>query len=101
MGTREWHEWHLPGARSKGQEKSGKRARPANDDGEAHTITITKVEVWALRGPKNERPHWTSHFPVPAGNEVLLLVHTSDPTIDPGVGLCTSYTDLAPLLKPW
>ena len=36
-----------------------------------------------------------------AGNEILVRLHTSDPDLEPGIGLCTSYTDLAPLLKPW
>ena len=64
-------------------------------------LRITAVEVWALRGPQIERPHWTAFFPVPTGNELLVRLHTNDPTLEPGIGLATSYTDLAPLLKPF
>ena len=31
---------------------------------------IQHLEAYALRGPLVARPHWTAHFPVPAGNEV-------------------------------
>eukprot|EP00446_Apocalathium_sp_SHHI-4_P014925 CAMPEP_0177217872 /NCGR_PEP_ID=MMETSP0367-20130122/35515_1 /TAXON_ID=447022 ORGANISM="Scrippsiella hangoei-like, Strain SHHI-4" /NCGR_SAMPLE_ID=MMETSP0367 /ASSEMBLY_ACC=CAM_ASM_000362 /LENGTH=377 /DNA_ID=CAMNT_0018667469 /DNA_START=11 /DNA_END=1144 /DNA_ORIENTATION=- len=62
-------------------------------------MRITKLEVWALRGPKIARPHWTAHFVVPAGNELLLKMHTSEGIT--GFGLATSYTPLDPLLKPW
>jgi len=55
--------------------------------------------VFALRGPKIARPHWTSHFPVPTGNEVLVKLHT-DTGVE-GFGLATSYTPIEPLLKPW
>lgn len=62
-------------------------------------MRITKLEVLALRGPKIARPHWTSHFVVPAGNELLVKMHTSEGIT--GFGLATSYTSLDPLIKPW
>mmetsp|Transcript_20855 Transcript_20855/g.47038 ORF Transcript_20855/g.47038 Transcript_20855/m.47038 type:complete len:191 (+) Transcript_20855:90-662(+) len=64
-------------------------------------LKITAVEVYALRGPEVARPHWTAYFPVPTGNELLVKLHTSDPSLEPGIGLATSYTDIAPLLKPF
>lgn len=60
---------------------------------------ITRLEVYALRGPKVLRPHWTSHFVVPTGNEILVKMHTSAGI--QGFGLATSYTPLDPLIKPW
>jgi len=62
-------------------------------------MRITKLEVLALRGPKIARPHWTALFPVPAGNELLVKMHTSEGIS--GFGLATSYTPLDPLIKPW
>jgi len=62
-------------------------------------MRITKLEVLALRGPKVARPHWTALFPVPAGNELLVKMHTSEGIT--GFGLATSYTPLDPLIKPW
>ena len=38
---------------------------------------ISRLEVFALRGPKIARPHWTAHFHVPAGNELLVKLHTT------------------------
>jgi len=60
---------------------------------------ISRLEVFALRGPKVLRPHWTSHFVVPAGNELLVRLHTHDGI--EGIGLATSYTSLDPLIRPW
>mmetsp|Transcript_93802 Transcript_93802/g.201401 ORF Transcript_93802/g.201401 Transcript_93802/m.201401 type:complete len:378 (-) Transcript_93802:25-1158(-) len=62
-------------------------------------MRITKLEAFALRGPKIARPHWTSHFTVPAGNELLIKLHTSEGIS--GFGLATSYTPLEPIIKPW
>mmetsp|Transcript_6917 Transcript_6917/g.15762 ORF Transcript_6917/g.15762 Transcript_6917/m.15762 type:complete len:378 (-) Transcript_6917:77-1210(-) len=62
-------------------------------------MRITKLEIFALRGPKVSRPHWTAHFVVPNGNELLVKMHTSEGIT--GFGLATSYTPLDPLLKPW
>lgn len=60
---------------------------------------ISRLEVFALRGPKVLRPHWTSHFVVPTGNEILVRLQTKDGI--EGIGLATSYTPIEPLLKPW
>lgn len=62
-------------------------------------LKIARVEIMALRGPKIARPHYTAHFPVPTGNEVLVKLHADDGTM--GFGLATSYTPIEPLLKPW
>ena len=62
-------------------------------------MRIAKLEVFALRGPKIARPHWTSHFPVPTGNEILVKLHTDEGIS--GFGLATSYTDIEPLVRPW
>ncbi len=61
------------------------------------TTTITDVDVFILRGPKDERPHWVSNFTVPTANEILLRVRTSDGV--EGFGLATSYTDATPILN--
>ncbi|KAK3282537.1 hypothetical protein CYMTET_9727 [Cymbomonas tetramitiformis] len=63
--------------------------------------TISKIAVYALRGPKIPRPHWTSHFPVPTGNEIFVQLHTDDPKVGPGIGFATSYTTIEPLIHPW
>ena len=55
-------------------------------------MKITRVEVYTLRAPPPERPHWTSHFIVPTANEILVRLYT-DEGID-GVGLATSYTPI-------
>lgn len=60
---------------------------------------ISRLEVFALRGPKVARPHWTAHFVVPNGNEILVRLHTKDGLS--GFGLATSYTPIDPLVKPW
>lgn len=52
-----------------------------------------------MRGPKVARPHWTALFPVPAGNEILVKLHTEGGV--EGFGLASSYTPLEPLIKPW
>jgi len=62
-------------------------------------MKIAHIEVFALRGKSITRPHWTSHFIVPAGNEILVKLHT-DQGIS-GFGLATSYSDVAPLIRPW
>ncbi|MDP4026889.1 mandelate racemase/muconate lactonizing enzyme family protein [Methylobacterium sp. NEAU 140] len=55
-------------------------------------MKITRIEVYALRAPTQERPHWTSHFIVPTANEILVQLWT-DEGID-GFGLATSYTPI-------
>ena len=39
-------------------------------------MKITEIEVYILSGPEEVRPHWVSHFPVPAANELLVVLHT-------------------------
>ena len=34
-------------------------------------MKISGIEAYVLGGPSEERPHWVSHFPVPAANELL------------------------------
>mmetsp|Transcript_28365 Transcript_28365/g.45530 ORF Transcript_28365/g.45530 Transcript_28365/m.45530 type:complete len:380 (+) Transcript_28365:48-1187(+) len=60
---------------------------------------IKSLEVFALVGPKLARPHWTAHFPVPPGNEILVRLNT-DQGIQ-GFGLASSYSAIDPLVKPW
>lgn len=62
-------------------------------------MKITRIEVFALRAPPPERPHWTSHFIVPTANEILVRLHT-DEGID-GFGLATSYTPIDFAIKAW
>lgn len=62
-------------------------------------MKITRVEVFALRAPPPERPHWTSHFIVPTANELLVRLYT-DEGID-GFGLATSYTPIDFAIKAW
>jgi L-alanine-DL-glutamate epimerase-like enolase superfamily enzyme len=60
---------------------------------ERHTkMKITSIQVFALRGPKTDRPHWTSHFIVPTANEILVRLQT-DQAIE-GFGLATSYAPI-------
>ena len=56
-------------------------------------MKITDIEVHLLGGPTEDRPHWVSHFPVPAANELLVILHT-DAGIS-GFGLGSSNTSLA------
>jgi len=60
---------------------------------------IASLEVFALCGPKLPRPHWTAHFPVPPGNEILVRLKTQQGI--QGFGLASSYTAIDPLVKPW
>ncbi|MBT6093826.1 MAG: mandelate racemase/muconate lactonizing enzyme family protein [Rhodospirillaceae bacterium] len=59
-------------------------------------MKITKLDVFILRGPPDERPHWVSNFTVPTANEVLVRMQT-DAGIE-GFGLATSYTNAEPIL---
>ena len=56
-------------------------------------MKITDIEVYILGGPEETRPHWVSHFPVPAANELLVILHT-DAGIS-GFGLGSSNAALA------
>jgi len=55
-------------------------------------MKITDIEIHLLGGPEEDRPHWVSHFPVPAANELLVILHT-DAGIS-GFGLGSSNTSL-------
>lgn len=59
-------------------------------------MQINGLEVFILRGPDNDRPHWVSNFIVPTANEVLVRLKTSDGI--EGFGLATSYTSAEPIL---
>jgi len=49
-------------------------------------LKITDIEVHVLGGPGEERPHWVSHFPVPAANELLVVLHTDSGLSGFGLG---------------
>ena len=55
-------------------------------------MKITDIEIHLLGGPEEDRPHWVSHFPVPAANELRVILHT-DAGIS-GFGLGSSNTSL-------
>ena len=60
-------------------------------------MKITNLEVFILRGPDTDRPHWVSNFIVPTANEVLIRLHTNE-GVD-GFGLATSYTNIEPIIN--
>lgn len=60
------------------------------------TMKITEMDVFILRGPETDRPHWVSHFIVPSANEVLIRLRTNEGV--EGFGLATSYTNAQPIL---
>jgi D-galactarolactone cycloisomerase len=53
-------------------------------------MKITEIEVHILGGPGEERPHWVSHFPVPAANELLVVLRTEDGLSGFGLGSSNS-----------
>jgi L-alanine-DL-glutamate epimerase-like enolase superfamily enzyme len=55
-------------------------------------MKITDIEIHLLGGPEEARPHWVSHFPVPAANELLVILHTDSGLS--GFGLGSSNTSL-------
>jgi D-galactarolactone cycloisomerase len=57
-------------------------------------VRIERLEVYLLGGPQEARPHWVSHFPVPAANELLVVLH-SDNGLS-GFGLASSNGSLEP-----
>ena len=57
---------------------------------------VTDIEVFTLKGPEEERPHWVSNFIVPNANELLVILKTNE-GLD-GFGLATSYTELSPII---
>ena len=60
------------------------------------TMKITDLEVFILRGPESERPHWVSNFIVPTANEILIRLKTNDGV--EGFGMATNYTNAEPVL---
>ncbi len=61
---------------------------------------IVAMDVHVLRNPERDpRPHWVSHFMVPSANELLVRLRAEDGV--EGFGLATSYTDIAPLTRPF
>ena len=60
---------------------------------------IDSLEVYVLNNPDEVKPHWVSHFIVPTANELLIKIKTKDGYS--GFGLATSYTDIAPIIKPF
>lgn len=55
-------------------------------------MKITHLQVYILRAPHTERPHWVSHFIVPRANEILVRLQTDEGL--EGVGIATSYTPI-------
>lgn len=60
-------------------------------------MKITEIEIYILGGPGEKRPHWVSHFPVPAANELLVVLHTADGIS--GFGLGSSNVSLEQTAK--
>ena len=60
-------------------------------------MKITKLDVYILRAPDTDRPHWVSHFVVPKANEILVRMRT-DQGIE-GIGVATSYTPIEAAIK--
>jgi L-alanine-DL-glutamate epimerase-like enolase superfamily enzyme len=57
-------------------------------------MKITELEVYILGGPAEEaRPHWVSHFPVPAANELLVVLHTDTGLSGFGLGSSNGALD--------
>ena len=61
------------------------------------TIKITGLDVFILKGPQEDRPHWVSNFIVPSANEILIRLRTNDGI--EGFGLATSYTNADPIVN--
>jgi L-alanine-DL-glutamate epimerase-like enolase superfamily enzyme len=55
-------------------------------------MKITRLQVYILRAPREDRPHWVSHFIVPRANEILVRMQTDEGL--EGVGIATSYTPI-------
>ena len=58
--------------------------------------SITNIDFFILKGPKEKRPHWVSNFIVPNANELLVILETNQGV--EGFGLATSYTDMSPIV---
>jgi L-alanine-DL-glutamate epimerase-like enolase superfamily enzyme len=55
-------------------------------------VKITALQVYILRAPREDRPHWVSHFIVPRANEILVRMQTDEGL--EGIGIATSYTPI-------
>jgi D-galactarolactone cycloisomerase len=55
-------------------------------------MKITALQVYILRAPREDRPHWVSHFIVPRANEILVRMQTDEGL--EGMGIATSYTPI-------
>jgi D-galactarolactone cycloisomerase len=55
-------------------------------------MKITRLQVYILRAPRDDRPHWVSHFIVPRANEILVRMQTDEGL--EGIGIATSYTPI-------
>ena len=55
-------------------------------------MKITTLQVYILRAPREDRPHWVSHFVVPRANEILVRLQTDEGP--EGIGIATSYTPI-------
>jgi D-galactarolactone cycloisomerase len=55
-------------------------------------MKITRLQVYILRAPREDRPHWVSHFIVPRANEILVRMQTDEGL--EGIGIATSYTPI-------
>ena len=58
---------------------------------------ISEIDIYVLKAPYEDRPHWVSHFIVPSANEVMVMLKTDEGIT--GFGLATSYTDVSPTIK--
>lgn len=62
-------------------------------------MKITHLQVYILRAPHTERPHWVSHFIVPRANEILVRLQTDEGL--EGIGIATSYTPIEAAIAAW
>jgi L-alanine-DL-glutamate epimerase-like enolase superfamily enzyme len=62
-------------------------------------VKITHLQVYILRAPHTERPHWVSHFIVPRANEILVRLQTDEGL--EGIGIATSYTPIEAAIAAW
>ena len=60
-------------------------------------MNIDGLEVFVLRAPHTDRPHWVSHFTVASANEVLVRVRTNEGV--EGFGLATNYASAEPIIQ--
>ena len=75
------------------------RVSGTNRECEYRAMKIKSLEIYLLEGPQQRRPHWASHFPVPAASwprwpnstmsalhhtMIVSSTHTSPPQALPG-----------------